>query len=97
MNYILKDKVPVKEPDILKWAKWIGERDNTIVIQTNLPGDILVSTVFLGIDHAFGDTEPILFETMVFGGEHSDYQERYHTWEEAEAGHQEAIDMIFKA
>lgn len=27
-----------------------------------------VSTVFLAIDHAFGDGPPVLYETMIFGG-----------------------------
>lgn len=30
-------------------------------------GGIVVSTVFLGLDHQYGDGPPILFETMVFG------------------------------
>ena len=29
----------------------------------------------------------ILFETMIFGGQYDDYQWRYSTYEEAEAGH----------
>ena len=47
----------------------------------------MVSTVFLGLDHAFDGGTPLLFETMIFGGEHDEYQERYATWDEAEAGH----------
>lgn len=46
-----------------------------------------VSTVFLTIDHAFGNEPPILFESMIFGGEHDGDQDRYHTWDEAVAGH----------
>jgi hypothetical protein len=41
--------------------------------------DVLVSTVFLAIDHNFGrDGEPVLFETMVFRGEERE-QYRYST------------------
>lgn len=47
-----------------------------------------VSTVFLWLDHAMAfDTEPILFETMVFGGPLDQEMERYATWSEAAAGH----------
>ena len=49
-------------------------------------GIIRISTVFLG--HNFlGKREPILFETMVFGGKYDEEQERYTTWKKAEAGH----------
>ena len=53
-----------------------------------------VSTVFLGLDHSFGGGTPILFETMIFGGEYDDYQERYHTLEEAQVGHEKAISLV---
>lgn len=55
---------------------------------------VRVSTVFLALDHGYGDEPPLLFETMIFGGEHDDYQERYSTWEEAEAGHKRAVKMV---
>ena len=62
-------------------------------------GDVTVSTVFLGIDHSMvrpmdQEHEPILFETMIFGGEHHNYQQRYVTWDEAKAGHLEAVKLI---
>jgi hypothetical protein len=50
-----------------------------------------VSTVFLGLDHQWGDGPPLVFETMIFGGEHDQYQERYSTWDEAEAGHKQGV------
>ena len=65
-----------------------------------LNGDeIIISTVFLGVNHNhWGQGDPLLFETMAFlpddwsGLE----QRRYFTWEEAEAGHQEMVEMIKK-
>lgn len=63
------------------------------VALTELPGDVRISTVFLGLDHSFGmgDT-PILFETMIFGLK-DEYCERYSTWDEAEAGHRVAVEF----
>jgi hypothetical protein len=59
--------------------------------------DISVSTVFLHIDHAWeSDEEPILFETLVFGGQHDGYMQRYSTWEQAEEGHKQVCYMINK-
>lgn len=36
---------------------------------------------------------PVLFKTMVFGGELDEKVERYCTWEEAEKGHLEILDL----
>jgi hypothetical protein len=56
---------------------------------------IRISTVFLGINHNFSSTgPPILFETMIFGGKHDQYQRRYSTWEQANKGHQEALKLV---
>lgn len=54
---------------------------------------ILVSTVFLGLDHSFGDGPPVLWETMVFNGEHDQDQWRYTSQEEAIAGHSHAVQV----
>lgn len=52
-----------------------------------------ISTVFLGFDHGFGQGLPILFETMIFGGPYDQWQRRYCTWDEAEAGHRHAVAL----
>lgn len=48
---------------------------------------VVVSTVFLGLDHSFEGAKPVLFETMVSGGTFDGEQDRYHTWADAERGH----------
>jgi len=55
---------------------------------------IFVSTVFLGIDHAFGAGPPLLFETMVFNGPLTDTQIRYADWDSAAAGHLELVTSV---
>lgn len=92
--YILEGKIPKPVNDVLQWAKWYETADR-VVSKTELPGGVQVSTVFLGIDSAIFNEKPILFETMIFGGEHDGFQERYSTWEEADAGHKKAIELIF--
>lgn len=58
--------------------------------------NIYISTVFLGMDHNFdGDGPPILFETMIFGGENDGYQVRYATYDEAMVGHKVAVALAF--
>jgi len=58
-------------------------------------GDISVSTVFLGYNHRhLADGPPLLFETMIFGGIHSDRQWRCSCYREAEEQHKRACDMV---
>lgn len=91
-KYILDGKTPVPCSDLMEWAKWF-EASNRTVARTQI-GEAGVSTVFLGLDHSFGGDEPLLFETMIFGGAHSGYQDRCSTWEQAEAQHKEACELI---
>lgn len=56
-----------------------------------------ISTVFLGIDHnhvGWHGAAPILFETMVFGGDYDGYQERYFTFDDALEGHNLALKKL---
>ena len=74
------------------WAKWFGQANRTVA--SDFIGDVRVSTVFLGLDHSWGNGPPLIFETMIFGGPHDQYQERYTTWEQAEAGHAKALAIV---
>jgi len=94
MYYILEGKIPRKIEDM---DEFINHPHQVITVKSTNISDILISTVFLGIDHAFGRGEPILFETMIFGGEHNEYQERYATWEEAEEGHHRACELVLNS
>lgn len=91
-RYILDSQgMPVAEDDLLVWANWLETTDRQVAMDKL--GDVEVSTVFLGLDHSFGGAAPILFETMIFGGPHDQYQDRYSTREEALAGHQKALAL----
>lgn len=97
--YVLIDKKPVKVSDenLIEWAKK-HEKDDRRVAETFLNGkEIRVSTVFLGVDHSFGEGPPLLFETMIFGGPRDGYQDRYPTWGEAEKGHAIAVGLATTA
>lgn len=97
MYYILKDKTPVAVTDVIEWGKWF-EAANRVVKQTTLPDGTFISTVFLGLNHNYSGGQPLLFETMIFNSNENreDYQERYTTWEQAEEGHQKAIELVFQ-
>jgi hypothetical protein len=94
-HYILKDKTPV-EVSLEVWAIWFGTANRTVDKTEVAPG-IEVSTVFLGLDHSFGDGPPLLFESMLFDDYDSGHMtDRYSTWEEAEAGHRAMVLAVRK-
>lgn len=92
--YILNGKEIVGTDDVLVWGRFIATPEK-IIKQDDING-VHVSTVFLGIDHSWGNGAPILFETMVFGGVLDSYQRRYSTYEQAEAGHILACEEVIK-
>lgn len=99
MRYVLDEKGnPKPEPDLMKWAKFFEDRKKRVVQQDVIQRDgqeILVSTVFLGLDHNFiSGGPPILYETMIFGLPSMEgYQERYVTKEAALIGHAKALEL----
>lgn len=70
--YILDEQgEPVAEPDTVQWAQWIEAAQETrarTLAETTV-GPYWVSTVFLALDHSFGEGPPVLWETMIFGVE----------------------------
>jgi hypothetical protein len=100
-HFVLMGKLAVPEPDLFKWAAWY-ETANRHVAHTKV-GKVLVSTVFLGLDHSFGRGLPLLFETMIFQAKdgkrdwHGEECWRCETWEQAEKQHKDAVAMVRKA
>ena len=98
-HYVLDGHQVKEEPDLITWAKWFESADSIRIVKKTDIDDgcrlIRVSTVFLGLDHSFSDdADPILFETMVFGGEHDQSCQHYGTWDEAAAGHDDWIKRL---
>ncbi len=58
---------------------------------------VMVSTIFLGLDHNFFEGgPPVLWETMVFGGEQDRAMWRYSDREEALRLHEEVVEAIYR-
>ena len=92
-NYILKYRKPIPCNDIRKFGRFF-EHHKRGVRRTYFKNGF-VSTVFLGIDHKFGEGPPILFETMIYmNGEFTDYQTRCSTWRQALRMHWDAVDWV---
>jgi hypothetical protein len=95
-KYILNaDGQPELCDDLLKWATWFENIDNSRLARDDVP-DGEVSTVFLGLDHHLGRREhvPILWETVVFGGTADRFTLRYGSRSEAIAGHAFIVDRL---
>jgi hypothetical protein len=102
--YVLDEKgEPVLEPDVLKWAEWMGQSERHVALTKFAWGE--VSTVFLGLDHNFArivapdsaELKPVLWETMVFGGALDQEQRRYTSRAEALTGHAEIVQRASKS
>ena len=90
-KYILIDKNIVQCDSLMEWARWFKSANHQVALYER--DGVKVSTVFLGLNHAFGGATPILFETMILGGEHDGFQERCTTWEQAEEMHRSACKL----
>jgi hypothetical protein len=91
--YVLDDKHNPVKVDLMTGAKAL--EDNRRVDETMI-GESRISTIFMGLNHAFGGGPPLLFETMIFNGPEDGYQERYYTWDEAKMGHKTAVELVKK-
>lgn len=56
-----------------------------------------VSTVWVGLDHQFGDGPPLIFESLVFGGPLDGAGLRYATRDEAIEGHAALVGEVRQA
>jgi len=81
-----------------QWSKLLGDAEYKRVAIDTFPSGRWVSTVWLGLDHAWLlDDGPILiFETMVFDGSSmaDEFMERYSTEEQALEGHKRIVQMV---
>ena len=92
LTHVLYEKGVYPEPDVEKWAWWFNATNRTIK-RTTLPDGVVISTVFLGINHG-SDEVPLFFETMVFGGKHDGDMYRYSMYVEAEMNHDAIVKQI---
>ena len=87
--------VPMR--DVLEWGVWLEDADRRVGY-TQVTSQIIVSTVFLGLDHNFfEDGPPIVFETLVMGGPLDGEMARYSSWDDAETGHRMLVKRVRKA
>lgn len=94
-------RATTEDSSFLEWAQAWGALDRHVA-HDQLPL-AAVSTIFLGIDVAWGDDAlPLIFETKVFAhpalrGVLVDFQGRCSTWEQAEAMHARVMAELLAA
>jgi hypothetical protein len=103
LHYILDAQgEPVPCDDVVAWGRWFDRSQRTgerIVAQSRDEGDVgdgvLVSTVFLGLDHNFKNAgPPVLWETLVMGGALDGKMDRYTSKAAAVAGHARICQLV---
>lgn len=77
-----------------RWSRLFSDKSYCKVAVDDIGEGIMVSTVWLGLNHNFGDGVPLIFETMVFGGKLNTQMWRYSTEDEARTGHQTACELV---
>ena len=93
-KYILDENKNVVPATLMEWEQFLENTHKERVVNKTEINGLMVSTVFLGLDHSF-DGSLDIFETMMFEGKESlNYCERYSTWKEAEEGHQRAVQLV---
>jgi len=77
-----------------QWARLFENNpDRYRFVGKTVVGSLLVSTVWLGIDHSFSETgPPLIFETMIFP--ECEVFGRWPTEEAALAGHDQAVEEM---
>ena len=83
--------------DVMVWAEMFEDFAIRRVGQTTIYRfgvHVWISTMFLGLDHQWGEGPPLLYETMVFGGpDHDDYLERETSRSDAAWTHEIAVQQ----
>lgn len=94
LHYMLDDDGNVVQTTSLEeWGRWFEKADRRILVDEVRQSQI--STVFLSVDHSFDEgEEPVLWETMIFGGPFDEFQWRYYSREDAIAGHERIKKMV---
>ena len=93
--YILSEGNPLP-CDEQTWVLWFSKHYEERICERTKIGEIIVLTMFLGLDHNSNpnDQFPLIFETIIFGGEHDQAMWYDSTLEQARARHTEACQLV---
>lgn len=74
----------------------IIKQDKVKIVSKDKVDEYLVSTIWLGLNHAHFESHKLIFETMIFkvNSSRDVYMERYSTEEQAIEGHSYAVENL---
>lgn len=78
---------------VIRWAKYFTNIMNRQVAYTEI-GGVIVSTVFLSLNHDYCLHRPLLFETIFSDDDFGGTCWRYATIKDAKRGHKAAVELI---
>ena len=93
--YKLVDKRPVPLDSYTTLDPFDTEQQRSIALN-QLHDGVLVSTVFLSVPRVGKNQELLFFETTIFGGARDGFIASYGTYQQAEAGHLAALQLLEK-
>jgi hypothetical protein len=74
--------------------EWVNLFSEDRKIGDDRIGEHHISTVYLGLNHQFGDGPPLIFETMIMDGPFSDQMWRWSTEQQARNGHKAILEAL---
>lgn len=92
--HVFFDRAGNPMEDLSEWSRLRRDPHASTVARTELPGGVIVSTVWLGINLSVNADQPLIFETMIFGGPHDNAMWRYPTEPAALAWHDQIVTAL---
>lgn len=94
ISYFDRDGIAITQE---QWVDLFADREYSTIGKWEGEGGISVSTVWLGLNARYGQGDPIIFETMIFGGGKLDQEgTRYTTLGDAAEGHLRTVSDILE-
>ena len=106
---ILNEKDELVPCEVEEWCVWFESNPGRRVVKRTEAMGTQVSTVFLGINHGWGERKDLWYETCVFYNQktgiklssgrelsESEVVARYETRAEAIAGHEKWVKVVFQ-
>jgi len=94
-QYILEPLIRTpRRVQLAEWTTWMFTAERCVA--SFEIDDILILTMFFGVDHRKTSDIPILFETTIYCENDLGSIKKYSTWKEAATGHQHIVDVVLQ-
>ena len=94
MTFYDREGLPIH---LFEWAERVEDKEYCRVALDDAGPGVLISTVWLGLDHNWSRGEPLIFETAVGTNGRWEIVNRYPSLEAAREGHAAVLDSVKSA